>query len=225
MYDNNKNVSVVHVSGVIQVNGTRYITQKKYAEIMGINPSTVSLKKESLPFEYIEDLGKQLINFDRLEFDEEKRQAAEQTIASRESLFNYTLPQLGDFLQILILRANKEVATANQLRDEAERQRETSIEELRLANLKLNGQEEQLGLSNVEIGELKNRLSKLDSDFSAYKLNVEVEKTDDKVKIEELTSENKGLKIALGIINNKKADVPFVEKGKQKRKKSVKTDN
>lgn len=195
---------------MIVVNGVRYITQKMYSDISDLHASRISqLKKEKkLPFEFVAELGKELINYDELELSAEVRAAADLKFSSLQPLATYTLEQQGDYFMALISRLSQNASKANQLLAQSEQYRENLKEDLRLTKLKLTEQEEQLELSKQEIVYLKDKIITLESDNSNQKVLFETDKNNLKDTIRKLTAENEGLNLALntveGMINRTK---------------------
>lgn len=97
------------------INGTNYISVKEYAALKNVTVGRVSQLKSELPFEKLEDLGVELINYDLLELEEKETVHAQTKFQTTHPLHTYSYKQMGMFVVEMAKTGNEARANAETL--------------------------------------------------------------------------------------------------------------
>ena len=123
------------------INGTNYMSVKEYAALKNVTIGRISQIKSDLPFEKMEDLGVELINFDLLELEEKEIVHAQTKFQTTHSLHTYTYKQMGMFVVEMVKTGNETRANAETLmieKDAILEERNNQVSDLQETNKELN---------------------------------------------------------------------------------------
>lgn len=183
------------------INGYKCVSLKQYGETMGLSPSRVTQLKSTLPILEFDGINQPFIDLSALELSDEVRQAAEQSLASREQLHTLSNTQLGTFFQALISRLLAQASHSDQLYQEGE-------ELLTQTKIKLDETTLLLGTTEFKLTVAESSNASLSGQVEQYKQQiVDLEKSavthheELKLQNQQLSAENKGLQIALDTLD------------------------
>lgn len=123
------------------INGTNYMSAKEYAALKNVTIGRISQIKSDLPFEKMEDLGVELINFDLLQLEEKEVIHAQTKFQTTHPLHTYTYKQMGMFVADMVKTGNDARANAETLmieKDAILEERNNQVSDLQETNKELN---------------------------------------------------------------------------------------
>ena len=185
---------------MITIDGRRYLSLKAYSELINVTPSRVSQLKSTLPIEHFPDLNMDLIDFDRLKLAEEVRKGAEAEFANREPLSTYTLPDLGEYFQSLLIRLLKKAEQADQLREQAEENLRRAREENEQQKHLTETVQKELTQAQTINAELETRVGELLASEAAARSRIDESTMALQTENEILHATNTGLQLAVSTL-------------------------
>ena len=181
------------------IDGTRYISASEYAELKMISQGRVSQLKSKLPFEKFDDLGVELINFDKLELELDERQLMTIRYNSNSPIHQYTYKELGKFFSKLLGEMTRSTEDAINAKQIIEDEKDILKSEFFMLNQKhetLQQSLEEATLHNDELTEINEKQAQTIDEFETSTSQLEEQLQEWKEREEKTRKEKDQLGVA-----------------------------